>query len=786
MKTRQQINEARSKSVPQREKDKSPAERFTRKDIEMKNTRIKKTLLTLTIAAILCAGTVFGAETGTEGGAETGTETMQNPAPEASETPAQPEEPVQTAMEEPAPEAPAEPAAPEAPAEPAATAAPEAPAAPAAPEVPAAPAEAAVPAPVSEPAAAPAQSQPAAVADTASVSPAAVQTAAPVQTMQTAAPSAESAPAGTGGQDTAAKTIVQDPARVKLDGIPFEIKAELPKTLTKGSFYEIKVEVKNLQDKDMENLQLILHSKESGYVITSYKDLEEAQREVVSRGIVTEGENRNDEREIRVGLLGGYSSWKEEHVIIYAKEDIEIGSEKLSADARFELTSGGTVYYGDGKWKIDPQKESQTEGEPAPQDPEGEAVPYDENTDTVIFMDETLTDGEEGLAETNLEGEADGQASIEEEEIDTMQAAAQVAEETEDELQTAVLVETPQDDEEMITVEVIDDGEDETGEDEELLEDWEYYDDWGYYGGFDEGQVINTATPYVLVKSYRHKKTIYTGDAFGIEIELLNTSQKAPMDNVVVKVETSEALSLANGTNTLFINGIEAGGTSVQRLDLLAAAECKEPTQKLDLSISFEYVENNERKKGEAAESITLPIAPKDRLELQDPVYDEMQAGKEGVISIPYVNKGYTSLHNLEATLVLDNAQAAQKSIYAGNVESGKNGTLDFLVTPEMDGDYAGNVTLKYEDSSQKEVSVVVPLEFTSTMAYVEDDLSLDEEMPMEEEYEQKSASIPLIISIAAAALIAVIASVMVIRKKKKAKADQDVDLDEWFGDDEK
>ena len=758
----------------------------------MKNIKIRKTLLTLVIAAILCAGTVFGAETGSETGAEPGAETMQDPAPEIAEVPEQTEAPAPA--EEPAPAeavpeaapAPAEaPAAEPAPAEAVPETAP-APAAAPAPEAAPAPAEAApAPAEAAAPAAAPVQSQPVVMKDTSSGNPAAVQTAAPVQKQQTAAPEAAPAPASADGQDPMIKTSDQEPARVKLEGLPFEIKAELPRTLTEGSFYEVRVEVTNMQDKDLENLQLILCSGESGYVITSYKDLEEAQREVASAGIVSEGENRNNEREIRIGLMGGYASWKEEHVIIYAKENMEIGSEKLAADARFELTSGGNVYYGDGKWKIAPQQEPQADSDPVPGDPSGEFLPYDEDTDPIIYMDEPLIDEEGDLTEAEPEGE-DGQASIEEEEINTMQAAAQIAEENEDTLQTAILVETVQDDEEMITVEVIDDGEEEEGEDEELLEDWEFYDDWGYYGGFSEGQVINTATPYVLIKSYRHKKTIYTGDAFGIEIELLNTSQKAPMDNVMVKVETSEALSLANGTNTLFISGIEAGGTSTQKLNLLAAAECKEPAQKLNLTISFEYIENNERKKGEASESITLPIAPKDRLELQDPVYDEMQAGQEGVISIPYVNKGYTSLHNLEATLVLDNAQAVQKSIYAGNVESGKNGTLDFLVTPEMDGDYSGTVTLKYEDSSQKEVSVVVPLEFTSTMAYVEEEFPMDEEMFPEEEYEQKSASIPLIISIAAAALIAVFAAVMVIRKKKKAKADQDVDLDEWFGDDEK
>ena len=359
-----------------------------------------------------------------------------------------------------------------------------------------------------------------------------------------------------------------------------------------------------------------------------------------------------------------------------------------------------------------------------------------------------------------------------------------------------VYTEDDEDDEdEMITVELIED-EDEEDLDGELdgeedlddfgddffYDDGGYYDDWVSFSSYEEGTVIDTATPYVLVKSYSHKKTIRTGDAFGIEFELLNTSQKVAMDNVVVKVETSDALSLANGTNTLFINGIAAGGTISQKLNLLAAAECKEPTQKLTLSISFEYVEKNERKKGDATETITLPIVQKDRLEVKDPVYDEMQAGAEGVISVSYVNKGFTSLYNMEAKLDLENAEAVQRSVYAGNVESGKSGTLDFLVTPEMDGEYAGTVTLTYEDSAQKEVSVVIPLKFDVMTAYVQDDTNYDEEM-LTEEYEEKAASMPWIPIAAGAAAIALGSAVVVIMKKRKAKAAQDADLEDWFRD---
>ena len=123
---------------------------------------------------------------------------------------------------------------------------------------------------------------------------------------------------------------------------------------------------------------------------------------------------------------------------------------------------------------------------------------------------------------------------------------------------------TINEEEQMITFNVIGDENEEgaelTEEDEEYYDyyDYGYYDDWYSYDSVSAEQ-INTATPYLLVKSYSHKKTIKTGEAFGIDVTFLNTSGKLGMENIVIKVETSDALSLENGTNVLFVNDLAAG-----------------------------------------------------------------------------------------------------------------------------------------------------------------------------------------------------------------------------------
>lgn len=303
-----------------------------------------------------------------------------------------------------------------------------------------------------------------------------------------------------------------------------------------------------------------------------------------------------------------------------------------------------------------------------------------------------------------------------------------------------------------------------------------------YYGGGDTSSPvpIDSVTPYIIIQSYSHNRKIFTGDTFTVEVTLLNTSQKLGLDGVIASVETSDGIAMASGTNTLFIGEIAKGGTSTQSVTLTALPECKDQIQRITLSLRFEYVDNKERKQGTATEVISLPVYQKDRLELREPTYDPMQAGKEGTVSIPYVNKGRGQLYNVEAVLSLKDAEAVQSALYAGNIESGKNGSLDFIVTPERAGAYSGTVTVTYEDETQQEKSVEIPISFTAGAAEVispefgEDFLGLDDA--------EDDAPLP-VVPMAVVGVTALVGAITaaVIHKRKKAKQDAERDTDDWF-----
>lgn len=448
-----------------------------------------------------------------------------------------------------------------------------------------------------------------------------------------------------------------------------------------------------------------------------------------------------------------------------------------------------------------------------------EATIYDTDDEYVTFVltedentEETVTDNRANTEENSVSIEENTEEHPEiiiSESIsdETTEESLSIETEEKQENRALTVVQDTEDENEMVIIDLLsDDGQQSvseltiTEEDPEIKfadgdmteptetyeEDFFYYDDFGYddtwttYSNFESAEPIATQTPYILIKQYRHKKSLYSGEPFDVEVEFLNTSQKVNMENVLIKVSTSDSISLLSGTNTLFVNNLNAGGSTKQVIHLTASSDCKEPTQKITFNISFEYNDNNERKKEETEESLTIQIKHRDRLEIQEVHYDDMQVMQEGVISVPYINKGQTSLLNMEASLDLDGVDVIQKNIYVGNIESGKNGTFDFLVTPLNEEAYSGNIVLTYEDSTQKKTSVTVPLEFTAVGAYVADDVS--EEEFTEEEPEEEQSSFPILyVAIAGGVVLLTIIIIIVVKKKKHANKEE-ICLDDFFG----
>ena len=99
-----------------------------------------------------------------------------------------------------------------------------------------------------------------------------------------------------------------------------------------------------------------------------------------------------------------------------------------------------------------------------------------------------------------------------------------------------------------------------------------------------------------------------------------------------------------------------------------------------------------------------------DRFELKSPVYSEnFRQNEEATISIPYVNKGRGQVFNVEAKLEGD-IPALEKDLTLGNFESGKSGTIDFVVTPKKTGKVEGKIRVSYEDEAMQQKTEEIPI----------------------------------------------------------------------------
>ena len=67
---------------------------------------------------------------------------------------------------------------------------------------------------------------------------------------------------------------------------------------------------------------------------------------------------------------------------------------------------------------------------------------------------------------------------------------------------------------------------------------------------------------------------------------------------------------------------------------------------------------------------------------------------------------------NVEARLECD-VKALEKELTLGNFESGKSGTIDFVVTAETAGPFEGKVVVRYEDEAMQAKTLEAPVKFT-------------------------------------------------------------------------
>ncbi len=293
-----------------------------------------------------------------------------------------------------------------------------------------------------------------------------------------------------------------------------------------------------------------------------------------------------------------------------------------------------------------------------------------------------------------------------------------------------------------------------------------------------QNEDIASPTPIVILSKYNYGgSSVAAGSGTNLSFSFTNTSKKLAIENVMVTVTGGSDLMLNGSTNTFYFDSVAAGGSKSVTVPMKAAQLISASAQDVQIAVTYEYVDQNARKSGSATLSLSVPLYQPDRFELREPKTSYTgYVGEETSLTIDYVNKGKSAISNVDATISgdIDSPTPYQR---VGTIDGGKNGTIAFAVTPQLEGENQVKIVITYEDSNGNTKERVFEAT-VEAMAYEPADPGMDDPGMIDPEPASTFPWKYVIIAVVAALIVLLI--VLRIRKKKaKQKAEQAL-WDKW------
>ena len=291
-------------------------------------------------------------------------------------------------------------------------------------------------------------------------------------------------------------------------------------------------------------------------------------------------------------------------------------------------------------------------------------------------------------------------------------------------------------------------------------------------------ETIASPTPIVILSKYNYGgSSVAAGSSTNLSFSFTNTSKTIKIENVMVTVTGGQDLMLNGSTNTFYFESVAASGSKTVTVPMKAAQLISASAQGVQIAVTYEYVDQNARKSGNATLSLSVPLYQPDRFELSEPKTSYTgYVGEETSLTIDYVNKGKSAISNVEATISgdIDSPTPYQR---VGTIDGGKNGTIAFAVTPQLEGENQVKIVITYEDSNGNTKERVFEAT-VEAMAYEPTDPGMDDPGMIDPE---PASTFPWKYVIIALIVIAIIALIVLRARKKKAKQKAEQALwDKW------
>ena len=215
----------------------------------------------------------------------------------------------------------------------------------------------------------------------------------------------------------------------------------------------------------------------------------------------------------------------------------------------------------------------------------------------------------------------------------------------------------------------------------------------------------------IIVESYRTEpEHIFAGEDFELIVVMKNASESIPTSNILFtfeseKISESAVFSTEAGAGAIVVNSLAGGASEELRIRLSSRPTLDQ--RSYGITIREKY-DSPDFKNAEESVQISIPIHQEARLGIGSvEIYPEtIKVGDEANVIFPINNTGRVTLYNVSVRFEADSIKENEQ--YIGNIEAGKTGNLDKMLTGIAGSTDDGkvNIIIRYEDENGKESTV--------------------------------------------------------------------------------
>lgn len=224
----------------------------------------------------------------------------------------------------------------------------------------------------------------------------------------------------------------------------------------------------------------------------------------------------------------------------------------------------------------------------------------------------------------------------------------------------------------------------------------------------------SNSKPKLIINDFKtDKEELQASSTFKLTFDLKNTHTSKTAKNIKITVSQKDnVFSAAEGSNTLYIDRINAQETISSTIELKVKNDAATGAYDVDILIEYEY-DNMSKVDAEAGgvketNTIKLQAVENARPVVQNVsvgMYDAPMVGTETTLIFDFYNMGKSTLNNVYFTLEGDFSLASGTMSFLGSVTAGGYEQQEIAVMPNKEGTCSGKIIIHFEDSNGNEVT---------------------------------------------------------------------------------